>query len=260
MEVPDATERIRIMLLDEEGLLRSSLARLLSLEAAFEVAGEFGNEGDALRLLQESSVDLVLLDFNLGADRANRFISAARTDGYQGRFLIVTAAPEAASVAMALRLGASGIFLKSEPPERLVQAIRSVQAGEVWIDPQTLRLLADECLTQAHRTPKRRPDASLGEREQKALSGIVAGLTNREIGAGMGLRETSVKNILQRLFAKAGVRTRSQLVRLAMEGSFGSVAHSGNIGPNVRPKPRATVQRTSKPSEPVARAVQRLAR
>ena len=225
MEVLEGRERIRIALIDRDSLLRSSLARLLSLEPDFEVAGEFGNEGDALQLLRGPAVDLTLIDFNIGAERAVEFIRSARTSGCQGRFLVVLATAESTSVAMALRSGSSGVFLKSQPPERLVQAIRFVQAGSAWIDLETLWQLADHCVSQVPRIAIRPTDASLDDREQEALNGIVAGLTNRAIGAGMGLPETSVKNILQRLFAKAGVRTRSQLVRIAVEGSFGTAAH-----------------------------------
>jgi DNA-binding NarL/FixJ family response regulator len=85
------------------------------------------------------------------------------------------------------RVGASGIFLKSEPPDRLVQAIRLVRDGGIWV----------------------------------VLMGIVGGLSNRKIGENMGLLESSVKNFVQHLFSKAGVRTRSQLVRAALEGLLG---------------------------------------
>lgn len=245
MEVREEPKRIRIVLIDRHGLLRSSLARLLSLEPDLEVAGEFGNEDDALHLLRDAAVDLVLMDFNIGADHANRFIWSARTGGYQGRFLIVTATAEPESVATALHSGSSGIFLKSQPPERLIQAIRFVQAGSAWIDLETLWLLADHCVNRATRIPARGPDPFLDEREQQALNGIVAGLTNRAIGADMGVPETSVKNILQRLFAKAGVRTRSQLVRLAVEGSFGTAARLRKAGRDLtRKKPPDTVEHT----------------
>lgn len=251
MEVREDPGRIRIVLIDRQSLLRSSLARVLSLEADFEVGGEFGNEEDALQLLRDSAVDLVLMDFNIGTDRANQFIWSARTGGYQGRFLIVTATAEPASVAIALHSGCSGVFLKSQPPERLIQAIRAVHSGSAWIDLETLWVLADHCVNRVTRNPTRSPDALLDKREQEVLIGIVAGLTNRAIGAGMGLPETSVKNVLQRLFAKAGVRTRSQLVRLAMEGSFGSAASYR--------KGRRDVARRKKP-EAVEHIMEELAR
>jgi DNA-binding NarL/FixJ family response regulator len=229
MDVTDIANRIRLVLLDEHGLVRSSLARLLSCENDFEVAGEFGTQDEALHMIRETRVDLVLLDLDIGEEQANRFMSAAQAGGYEGRFLVVTASHEVSGAALALSLGASGIFLKSDPPERLFEAIRVVQTGAIWIDRNTIRLMAGQCVRQTCRSPLQATGGDLDGREQKVLAGILAGLTNRQIGTEIGLAETSVKNILQRLFAKAGVRTRSQLVRLAMEGSFGAVADGATL-------------------------------
>lgn len=212
-------DRIRIVLLDDHGLFRASLARLLASESGFEVSGECGTTGEALEILRGSSVDFVLLDFDLGSDHAHSFISAARQVGYQGRFLIVAGAADAERAAIALKLGASGIFLKSEAPERLVQAIRMIATGAVWIDQKIIQLLADQCLSRPRRADQKCGGA-LAYRERRALLGILGGLTNRKIAARMGISESSVKYILQGLFSKTGVRTRSQLVRLALEGSL----------------------------------------
>jgi DNA-binding NarL/FixJ family response regulator len=216
-------DRIRLVLLDDNGLFRASLARLLASEDGFEVIGEYGTAAEGTEILQSSPVDLVLLDFDLGAEDANHFISAARKAGYRGRFLIVAATADAESSAMALKVGASGIFLKSEAPERLVQAIRIIATGAVWVDTKIIHLLADQCLSQPPGSAPRNSGNSLEARERKVLLGILGGLTNRRIADGMGVSESSVKNVLQGLFGKTGVRTRSQLVRLALEGSLGNV-------------------------------------
>jgi DNA-binding NarL/FixJ family response regulator len=179
---------------------------------------------EALELLNRFPVDIVLLDFYVGPDHANDFISAAQKAGYQGRFLIVAGAVNADRSAMVLKLGASGIFLKSEAPERLVQAIRVLAMGAVWIDQRIIQLLVDQCLNQA-----KRPDwRSLEDRERNVLQGVLGGLTNRKIAAGMGLSDSSIKNIVQGLFHKTGVRTRGQLVRLAFEGSLGNMREFAN--------------------------------
>jgi len=214
--------RIRLVVLDDHGLFRASLARLLASESGFEVVGECGTSAEALEMLNGSPVDVVLLDFDLGAEHASDLISAARKAGYQGRFLIVAGTLDAERSAMALKFGASGIFLKSEAPERLVQAIRVIASGAVWIDQKIIQLLADQCLNQPRRGDQESGSA-LEIREQRALLGILGGLTNRDIAEGMGVSESSVKNILQGLFTRTGVRKRSQLVRLALEGSLGNV-------------------------------------
>jgi DNA-binding NarL/FixJ family response regulator len=135
--------------------------------------------------------------------------------------LIVAGTTDAERSAQALKFGASGIFLKSEAPERLVQEIGLIASGAVWVDRKIIHLLADQCLNQP-RHEDRKSDA-LENSEQRALLGILGGLTNRDIAEGMGISESAVKNILQRLFTRTGVRKRSQLVRLALEGSLGNV-------------------------------------
>jgi len=218
---PTDENRIRLVILDDHGLFRASLARLLASESGFAVVGECGTSAEALKMLDGAPVDVVLLDFDLGAEHAGDLISAARQAGYQGRFLIVAGCIDAERSAMALKFGASGVFLKSEAPERLVQAIRLIASGSVWVDQKIIQLLADQCLN--HPPGARKSGAALEDREQKVLLGILGGLTNRKIADGMEVPESSIKNILQGLFTRTGVRKRSQLVRLALEGSLGNV-------------------------------------
>jgi DNA-binding NarL/FixJ family response regulator len=217
--------RTRLVLLDDHGLFRASLSRFLASEPGFEIAGECGGSAEALEVLNSSTVDLVLLDFDLGQERGNEFISAARQAGYRGRFLLVAGAADARSAAIALKLGASGIFLKSEAPERLVHAIRLVANGEVWVDPRVIQMLAEQLIDRYPQFDDQGPSGVLEDRERNVLLGILGGLTNKKIGAKMGISESSVKNIVQRLFGKAGVKTRSQLVRVALEGSLGTTRH-----------------------------------
>jgi two-component system, NarL family, nitrate/nitrite response regulator NarL len=220
MNDPTQTRRIRLVLLDDHGLFRTSLSRLLAVEPDLEVAGECGSSAEALEMLRSSTVDVVLLDFDVGAEHGNDFISAALQAGYQGRFLIVAGSANVGNSAIALKLGASGIFLKSETPERLVQAIRLVGSGGIWIDQKIIQLLVDQLLNRHPALEVQKFSGPLEGRERSVLMGILGGLTNRTIGNNMGLSESNVKNIVQRLFGKAGVKTRGQLVRVAFEGSL----------------------------------------
>ena len=215
---------IRVVLLDDENLLRAGLSRLLASEIGIEVLGECGSCAEALDILKASAIDLVLLDFKIGEEHAGDFISTAQAAGYRGRFLIVASAPDARASAHALSLGASGIFPKSGGPDRLVQAIRLVMTGAVWIDQKVVQYLADQYVSQPA-VPADRRTHGRETLEEKVIAGILEGLTNKKIADGMGLSESSVKNILQGLFSKTGVRTRSQLVRMALEGSFGDAGH-----------------------------------
>lgn len=220
-----AAGKIRVLLIDALGLFRASLAHLLSSEG-FQVAGECGTSVEALAILNDPAVpriDIILLEFDLGTEHAADFIPAARNVGYQGHFFIVAGATDVRSSAMALRLGASGIFLKSEPPDRLVQAIQLVMKGDVWIDRKIIQLLADQVIAMWPRSEFRISGERLPDRAQRVLLGIIGGLTNRKIAANLGISESSGKNVMQHLFAVAGVRSRSQLVRVALEGSLGAI-------------------------------------
>jgi DNA-binding NarL/FixJ family response regulator len=222
MSLPVEQNPIRLVLIDDCGLFRASLARLLASEPGFAVVGECSTSAEALEMLKGSTVDIVLLDFDLGWERGQQFIAAARQAGYSGRFLLVASAPVARSATLALKLGASGVFLKSEGPERLIHAIRLVAEGEVWVDSKIIQMLAEHTVdpVPAH---DHGPVTELEEREHSVLLGILEGRTNREIGDNIGISESSVKNTVQRLFGKTGVKTRSQLVRVALAGSLDTV-------------------------------------
>jgi DNA-binding NarL/FixJ family response regulator len=213
-----------LILLDDQVLFRTSLGRFLAAQPDLEVAGECATTSEALEMLRASKVDIVLLDFNRIGEVGNSFVSAARRAGYQGRFLILAGAVDSRQSAAAIQLGASGIFLKLEPPARLVQAIQLVVAGAVWLDQTVVRLLADRSFDRLPHLDGRKAVICLTDRERNVLLGVLKGLTNRKIGDNLGLSEGSVKASVQQLFSKTGVRRRSQLVRVALERSLTSAA------------------------------------
>ena len=215
MTEPSDRPRTRLALLDDHGLFRESLGHLLASEPDFEVVGQCSTSAEALELLDGAAVDLVLLELSVGTERSEEFISAALQAGYQGKFLLVTGGIDPARSAAALKLGASGIFLKCNPSSRLMQAIRLVASGEASVDQRVIQLIAD-------RYPQHEDQrlGSLTIREQTVLKALLNGLTNKKIGRQVGVSESAVKATLQQLFDKAGVRTRSQLVRAALDGSL----------------------------------------
>jgi DNA-binding NarL/FixJ family response regulator len=189
----------------------------LSTEPNMDVVGHCGAVPEGLKLLAQSEVDLVLLDFQLEEGRGSEFLESARRTGYRGKILMVTGRMTGEESLKALQQGASGIFLKHNPPSVLVKAIRLVLGGHVWIDPRVAQIMAE-----AIPSPQERAlHAVLTEREKQVLEGVCEGLTNRGIGDRMGLSEGTVKAALQQLFHKTGVRTRSQLVRVALERALG---------------------------------------
>jgi len=207
---------IQLLLLDDHILFREGLSRLLASEPDFEMVGHCGTSAEALAMLRDHDVDIVLLDFDLGEDHGSQFISAARQAGYKGKFLMITAGMTATESSIALQLGASGIFLKHNSPVTLAKAIRLVASGEMWVDQRVIQLMADG----VHHREDPGVRRLLTEREQQVLRGIFEGLTNKEIAAQIEVSEGAVKATLQQLFQKTRVRTRSQLVRIALEASL----------------------------------------
>jgi DNA-binding NarL/FixJ family response regulator len=214
-------KRIRIALVDRQTLFRTSLGLYLAAQPDLEVVAQCANPADALAALKETPLHVVLLNLDGKTVSIGGLVAEAQRAGYGGHFLIVTEAKEARELAQAINLGASGVFPRSEAPDRLVQAIRLVAAGVMWFDPKSIRLMADALAREP--LPGARTSASqLTDRQDRVLQGIVAGLTNRKIGQDIGLSESGVKGVVRQLFVRAGVRTRGQLVRLVMQGTLGS--------------------------------------
>jgi two-component system, NarL family, nitrate/nitrite response regulator NarL len=214
--------RIRIVLLDEHVLFRESLARLLASEADFEIVAECAAHTEALKFLRVSAVDVVLVDIGLARD----FIVGARNVRYPGKFLVIARDADASTSAQVLRCGASGVFHDSDSAAWLLQAIRLVANGEAWVDHKVIQLLAER-----YPHAEEQWTGALTDREQTVLQGVIDGLSNRSIGARSGVSESRIKATVQRLFKKAGVRTRSQLVRFALEipRESGALAKPGMI-------------------------------
>ncbi len=210
-------EPIRLLLLDDHVLFRESLSRLLASEADFVMAGHCGTASEALNLLRETAVDVLLLDFDLGGEHATHFANAARAAGFEGKILMVTAGMNAMESSQALTGGASGIFLKHSSPGLLSQAIRMVASGQMWVDPKIVKMLAEGVPQREDRSLH----SLLTTRERRVLQALFEGLTNKEIAGQLGVSESAVKATLQQLFQKTRVRTRSQLVRIALESSLG---------------------------------------
>jgi len=203
-----------LLLLDDHTLFRVMLGRLLETESDFRVVSQCSSIEDALEALGRHHIDLVLLDYDLGnRETGLQFIRRAREAGYSRRIFIVTAGMNDADYVRALGLGVCGVFLKHSSPELLTEAIHKVLAGETWIDQRCVQGLVKAIETEGRRSRK----IQLSEREREVLKGVFAGLSNKEIGDQLDISEASVKSALQQLFIKTGVRTRSQLVRVALE-------------------------------------------
>ena len=205
---------IQILLVDDHSLFRESLSRLLEAEADFAIAGACASVPEALAVLGTQPVDVVLLDFDLGDEQGTVLLEAAKRLGFRARILMVTAGLTDSGTLRAFENGSAGVFLKHSPPAQLVEAIRKVAAGEMWLDSRAVRSLVTGA---AAKSTESRSGQALTARERAVLRGVFEGLSNKEIGSRLEISESSVKAALQQLFDKTGVRTRSQLVRIAIE-------------------------------------------
>lgn len=207
-------KNIRLLLIDDHTLFRESVARLLQSEPGFEVVAHCSSGTEALQILESrKDIDIVLLDLDLGHERGTKFLDSLRNTQFNGKVLLVTADVSDTEVPTLIRKGISGVFMKHGSPALLIQGIRETMEGKALFGQDLLRRALERAVAPG---PEQRR-SKLTERERQVLSFVFEGLANKQIADRLQISETAVKATLQQLFAKTGVRTRSQLVRVALE-------------------------------------------
>jgi DNA-binding NarL/FixJ family response regulator len=207
-------DEIRILMVDDHSLFRESLSRLLQTTRGLRVVGECTTSVEALAAFSTTPTDVVLLDYDLGEEQGSRLIAELRKRQKDAKILMVTAGMSDAATINVMEAGASGIFLKHSSLDQLLTAMHRVASGETWLDASAITSLVAGKKLHAESHVGARP---LTLRQRIVLRGILDGLTNKEIALKVRASESSVKAVIQELFLKAGVRTRSQLVRIAIE-------------------------------------------
>jgi two-component system nitrate/nitrite response regulator NarL len=207
----NSTWPIRLFLLDDHGLFRDGLARLLSSDPEFCLVGAEALPQRALETLRNEPVDVLLLDYSLGEETAADFVVELRRQGFSGKILLVTAGLPDREALQMIRAGVAGIFHKQHATDDLRRSIREVFEGKVLIEEHYLRKLVQVAAEDPSRGVR------LTSREKQILRFLIEGLANKEIAGQLNVSESAVKASLQTLFSKTGVRTRSQLVRVALE-------------------------------------------
>ncbi|MEQ1949073.1 MAG: response regulator transcription factor [Bryobacteraceae bacterium] len=214
------TRPIRLFVVDDHALVREGLLRLLSADDTLEIVGFADSEATTLAKIDGGNghngihldgIDILILDYDLGTETAMPLVRTLKARDFPGRILIVTAGLPNKDALELIRAGVSGIFHKKHPPEDLHKNIKEVAAGKFLIDQGYFQSLVESA------DGVRRPNAQYSERDKQILRLILEGCPNKEIAAKLKVSESAVKASLQGLFAKTGVRTRGQLVRVALE-------------------------------------------
>jgi DNA-binding NarL/FixJ family response regulator len=213
---------IRVLLVDDQALVRSGFRMLIESSDDLAVVGEAENGAEALTILSTTPVDVVLMDIRMpvmdGVEATRRIVAS----GVPAHVLVLTTFDADEYVYAALRAGASGFLLKDSRPDDLLSAIRSVAAGDAVMAPSATRRLLDTVVPmlpngQSHADSRLEV---LTDREREVLVEIAKGATNAEISASLYMAEGTVKTHIGRLLAKLHARDRVQLVLIAYEAGL----------------------------------------
>ncbi|MFS4109154.1 response regulator [Streptomyces sp. PD-S100-1] len=211
---------IRVMLVDDQVLLRTGFGMVLAAQPDMEVVAEAGDGVEALQVLRETPVDVVLMDVRMpkldGVETTRRICAGPNPP----KVLILTTFDLDEYAFSGLKAGASGFMLKDVPPGDLLTAIRAVHSGDAVVAPSTTRRLLDRfapMLPTAGQGPEHKELQRLTEREREVMTLVAQGLSNGEIAARLVLSEATVKTHVGRILTKLGLRDRVQVVVLAYE-------------------------------------------
>lgn len=217
---PAPAHPIRVLLVDDEGLVRSGFRLLLDVEDDITVVGEAGNGAEAVEQVRATRPDVVLMDIRMPkVDGIEATREIGTMPGLQDvRVLILTTYDTEAYVFEGLRAGASGFLLKDAGPAELLHAIRVVAAGEALLAPRvTRRLIAEFTAQQTANEAATARLAVLTAREREVLALVGQGLSNDEIGAALFLSPATARTHVSHAMVKLGARDRAQLVVVAYQ-------------------------------------------
>jgi DNA-binding NarL/FixJ family response regulator len=212
----------RILLVDDQALVRGGLRSLLDAEPDLEVVGEAGDGADAIRQAASLRPDVVLMDIRMpevdGLAATRAIVADPRLEDV--RIVMLTTFDLDEYVFEALRSGAAGFLVKDTEPVELIRAVRTVAAGEALLAPRATRALIEEYASRA-RTLDRAPELDRRtDREREVMAHAAAGLSNDEIAARLFISPTTAKTHVSRAMTKLGARDRAQLVVMAYESGL----------------------------------------
>lgn len=207
---------IRVLLADDQAMVRAGLRLLLTDEPGIEVVAEARDGVEAVAQAARHRPDVVLMDVRMpgldGIEATRRIVAADET----ARVLVLTTFNLDEYLYQALRAGASGFVLKDDPPEQLIAAVRTVAAGDALLSPSVTRKVIAQFMSRHRPAPPRSVDDLTG-RETDVLRLLAQGLSNAEIGRELFISDTTVKTHVTRVLQKLGVRDRAQAIVLAYQ-------------------------------------------
>jgi len=212
---------IRVVVVDDQALLRAGFGVLLDSAADLDVVGSAANGADAIDLVVQTQPDVVLMDIRMpvmdGLEATRRILADQRCAGV--RVLILTTFDLDEYVFAALRAGASGFLLKDTPPADLLEGVRVVAAGEALLSPGITKHLIEAFVKRHAETVEAESPTIdvLTDRERDVLSLVAKGLSNAEIGSQLYVSPATVKTHVARILTKLGARDRAQLIVIAYE-------------------------------------------
>jgi DNA-binding NarL/FixJ family response regulator len=210
---------LRVLVADDQRLVRDGLVLMLSLLDGIEVVGTAGDGDEAVAGVAEHDPDVVLMDLRMPRCDGVEATRRVRAEHPRTQVVVLTTYADDASVFAALRAGARGFLTKDAAAEEVARALRRVAAGDAELDPSVQRRLLDALPAGPPTTAQVRDrgdlPAGLTEREAEVLALIAAGLSNAEIAGQLVVSEATVKTHINHLFAKTGVRDRAQAVTYA---------------------------------------------
>jgi DNA-binding NarL/FixJ family response regulator len=223
---------IRVVLADDQALLRAGLRALLDAEDDIEVVGEASDGAEAVELVRESGPDVVLMDIRMpgtdGLEATRRIVTAPELTGT--RVVVLTTFDLDEYVFEAVRIGASGFLVKDTEPAELVRAVRAVAGGDALLSPGVTRRLIGEFANRSRGTnaPAAQELSRLTEREREIVALVGEGLSNDEIAERLVVSPATAKTHVSRAMVKLHVRDRAQLVVLAYESGLVRPGWSGD--------------------------------
>jgi DNA-binding NarL/FixJ family response regulator len=214
------TEQVRVVLVDDDDLMRAGLRSVLSSDETIDVVGEAGDGREAVERIRELSPDLVLMDIrmpDLDGISATREVLATSADV---KVVVLTTFEEDDYIFDALSAGASGFLLKRTQPEELIAAIHTVAEGDSLLSPSVTRRVVDRMASQPAPVRATARLDELTPREREVLELVARGLSNREIAEQFVIEESTVKTHVKRILMKLRLRDRVQAVVFAYENGL----------------------------------------